>query len=1241
MLEIVKKLFVGALLLTVASLILLSSDNSNHSRRPKSKKIAICQFASMPLIDDGVAGLIEGLERAGFVENRNLDVDFFNAQNDFASMNAIASQMVNGKYDLLLTVTTPCLQAVAKANEKHQTDQIFCMVTDPFSAGVGITGKAKEDHPDYLTGIGTFDPVRDLFSYAQQIFPDMKRVGVVWSPSDASSVSMIKVAREAAKEFGFTLLEKNIDQTNLLSDALKSLFAQGIDGYYLMTDNLVTTGVDTVMSLNLQQQIPVFSTDYGFIEHGAALTLGPDFHEVGVLTGKMAASVLKGDSTCADIPVADLVPTQLGLNIDRMREIGVKWVVSDDLCNEATVVHDKTGEHEKAAVSEDVNVLSGNYKIGFCYFGPDPVNYAVVAGVKACLKDNGLIEGENVEYIEKHANGDMSMVTPLVTSIDNSDVDVVFPVSTPCVTAASNVVKNHPVVFSGCYDPLAAGAGRSFDDHLPFLTGIASFPPLEMMVDFIKRLYPDIKKVGTLYSPAEANSVSAVKRGTKAFQSQGIELIAKTVSTTNEVNDAVQALLSEQPEVLWISGDNTVLQAFATVVQRSQKLGVPIIVNEAEFLEGGALLSCGVQFFDSGYAGGKLLLRVLKGENTADIPIQEVAVPNLGINLKAALDNNVELPPAFLREAAIVKGLGAVSNSPRRIAIVTIADSLSLESARQGVLDVFADSGLKADIDYTIDDYNAHGEIANLSLIMKQVEEDAYDLLITIGTPSMISAVQNVKSLPIVFTVASNPEKVGLFKKSEQPANITGVHDDPPIGLVIDLAAKYEEKVESIGVIWNPAERNSEISVEKLRAECSKRNIKLNEITASSVNEFPNLTQTLVSKDVDIIILSADNLVNTGFPLIAREADKADVPVYTTEPDMVKRGAKGAIGDSYYDWGRQSGQMAVSVMAGLQPGKIPIAETSVKRTVMRDRSVSPVLEKKRILVAGYNEAETLNEVIQGFRDGLQKNEMVEGVDFELIIKNAQGDIAALNTIMELHESLDVDLVVPFSTPALQSAVNQIKDTHIVFGYVSDPVLAGAGESYENHLPNITGVDASPVYSVTADVLSKAMPQAKQGGVIFCPSEVNSVLAKDILVEEMGKKGIKIDAYGVDTPNQVSDAALAMCSKRPDFICINPDNMSHATFAMIISAANKYDIPVIGCASVQAENGAVLTVAKDYYAQGLLVADYAVRVLNGENPKDIPFLKMEEPRLYINQELAEKYNMLVPENCEIIKKRKAA
>jgi ABC-type uncharacterized transport system substrate-binding protein len=291
---------------------------------------------------------------------------------------------------------------------------------------------------------------------------------------------------------------------------------------------------------------------------------------------------------------------------------------------------------------------SGRSRVGLLYFAPE-------AGAELCMKGlfDGLAQGGfskdgNLEVISSHAQGEISNIPMLVQNFMTQGVDLIITLTTPCLTAACTVARNTHIAFTYCYDPVAAGAGKSSKDHLPNVTGVGSFPPVEATVDLIQKLVPGVKSVGTVYSSSEANSVKVIKVAREIFQKRGIALQEVTALNTNEVFQSAQVACHRNVQAMWVTGDNTALQSFDAIVKTTTDAKLPLFINDPEFTSRGALACVGLGWYPAGKAGGAIAARLLRGEDPATIPFQEVAEEKVVLNQQAAARLGIAFPPEVL-----------------------------------------------------------------------------------------------------------------------------------------------------------------------------------------------------------------------------------------------------------------------------------------------------------------------------------------------------------------------------------------------------------------------------------------------------------------------------------------------------------------------------------------------------------------------------------------------------------------
>jgi putative tryptophan/tyrosine transport system substrate-binding protein len=292
------------------------------------------------------------------------------------------------------------------------------------------------------------------------------------------------------------------------------------------------------------------------------------------------------------------------------------------------------------------------HRIGLVYFAPEEGADMCMKGLFDGLKEQGIEERVNLEVRRAHAQAEIANIPLLIQNYDGSDVDVIVAMTTPVLTAAAAVARSKPVVFTYIYDPIAAGAGKSRTDHLPNVTGVYSFPPVQDTVDMIQRLVPGARSVGTLYNSSEANSVKVVGVARGIFEQRHIQLQEIAITGTSEVFQAAHVLTQRGVQALWVTGDNTAIQGFDAIVKAARDAKVPLIINDPEFVQRGALVAVGIGWYETGKAASKILARVLHGEHPRNIPFEEFAVKKVVLNQEVAKALGITFPPDIVQAAS-------------------------------------------------------------------------------------------------------------------------------------------------------------------------------------------------------------------------------------------------------------------------------------------------------------------------------------------------------------------------------------------------------------------------------------------------------------------------------------------------------------------------------------------------------------------------------------------------------------
>lgn len=288
------KAMTGFLTVAVAAAMMAGCAGSYEE---KGYVIGISQFAEHGSLDNCREGFLAGLSEEGIKEGENLKVDVKNAAADMGTASQISDSFASGKVDMICAIATPTAQSAYNAAMDTGIPVIYTAVTDPVEAEL-----ANEDKTPVGEITGTSDklPVEAQLKMMRQLLPDAKKLGIMYTTSEANSVSTIKEYKSLAGEYGFELIEKGITVTADVALAADDLLSQA-DCITNLTDNTVVASLPTILEKANEKKIPVFGSEIEQVKAGCLAAEGIDYIALGKQTGKMAAQVLKGEKKASEM----------------------------------------------------------------------------------------------------------------------------------------------------------------------------------------------------------------------------------------------------------------------------------------------------------------------------------------------------------------------------------------------------------------------------------------------------------------------------------------------------------------------------------------------------------------------------------------------------------------------------------------------------------------------------------------------------------------------------------------------------------------------------------------------------------------------------------------------------------------------------------------------------------------------------------------------------------------------------
>ena len=267
----------------------------------------------------------------------------------------------------------------------------------------------------------------------------------------------------------------------------------------------------------------------------------------------------------------------------------------------------------------------------------------------------------------------------------------------------------------------------------------------------------------------------------------------------------------------------------------------------------------------------------------------------------------------------------------------------TLEQAKNGFYAALKDSGYSEENNSLKIIYrNAQGDFPTMVQICDYFISEEVDIIATNPTVATVSAIQKSKTIPVCMMVSPSPELAGLLDQNKKvPKNLFGVYETQEyIDTSVYLLKQILPNIKSLGIIYNQAEPQSVLAVERIKEDCKKLNIKLLEGAVSNSSETQQIVQSLISKNIEAFFALPDNTVFASFETILNECNKSNIPIFTSEAGLVKRGALCAYGADMYQWGYQAGIEAVKYLKN--KSQIP----EIVKVKKRVRMMNEVQRKK-------------------------------------------------------------------------------------------------------------------------------------------------------------------------------------------------------------------------------------------------------------------------------------------------------
>ena len=275
--------------------------------------VAIYNLMSHPILDASAAGIKRGLAEHGYSAPRIKFVET-NANGEMDKLNAFAKELLSVRPDVIVPISTPVTQAVAKEAPPSQAI-VFSTVTNP--ADVGMDKK-----PANMTGVSDAVNYAANLDLIKELYPKARVVGMIYNAGERNSQFGVNRVKELVGSRDITLDIAAISKSSEVADAARGMLDK-VDAFYVGSDNTVVAALDGLLKVAYGRKVPVFASDVGSVEKGAVAAISVDYEKLGLSAGAIVAQVLKSQTEPGTIPNMVFEGDSLILNAKSAASLGL------------------------------------------------------------------------------------------------------------------------------------------------------------------------------------------------------------------------------------------------------------------------------------------------------------------------------------------------------------------------------------------------------------------------------------------------------------------------------------------------------------------------------------------------------------------------------------------------------------------------------------------------------------------------------------------------------------------------------------------------------------------------------------------------------------------------------------------------------------------------------------------------------------------------------------------------------
>ena len=303
-----------------------------------------------------------------------------------------------------------------------------------------------------------------------------------------------------------------------------------------------------------------------------------------------------------------------------------------------------------AALAAEAQKSAKVYRIGVLH-SAYARNVPWVEGLKNGLLELGFPEGREVTFEHRYTEGNLELLPVAAAALVKANVDVIFTSNEDVTRVARAATQTIPIVFAQVRDPIGAGIVSELAHPRGNVTGV-SILTVELTpkrLEVLKELVPNLRRVWLIYDARDPSIDFVLQKARAASAQLKLQLLALPVQTTEEFVRAQRAIRAG--DGLLVHDQPTLLDISAQLLKKSISAKAPAIFASPFWIDYGALVSYGVDYYAAGRQAAHLVAKILRGARPEDLPVEQPTKFELAINATTAQTLGITIPPSLLLRA--------------------------------------------------------------------------------------------------------------------------------------------------------------------------------------------------------------------------------------------------------------------------------------------------------------------------------------------------------------------------------------------------------------------------------------------------------------------------------------------------------------------------------------------------------------------------------------------------------------